>query len=243
MNSLALSYQAAGKLDLALPLYEEVLKLTEARLGADHPDTLACTYNLAVGYGDVGKLDLALPLHRRAAAGVEKLRFQHPSAARIVSNLIGIYEHLKQYDRSEPWRRKWLAVVKERSGPDSVAYAGELRILGRNLLAQKKWADAELVVREFLAVCEKKQPDAWTTFDGQSMLGAALLRQEKYAEAEPLLLKGYEGLKQRQAAIPPGSPSVVEALARLVLLYRATGQKDREEAYRKHLDQLRNPGP
>jgi hypothetical protein len=41
----------AGKLDLALPLQEEALKLMKARLGPDHPDTLACMHNLAVAVG------------------------------------------------------------------------------------------------------------------------------------------------------------------------------------------------
>ena len=40
MNNLALGYQAAGKLDKALPLFEETLTLTKAKLGPDHPDTL-----------------------------------------------------------------------------------------------------------------------------------------------------------------------------------------------------------
>ena len=39
MHDLALGYQDAGKLDLALPLDEETLMLTKAKLGADHPDT------------------------------------------------------------------------------------------------------------------------------------------------------------------------------------------------------------
>jgi len=34
------------------------------------------------------------------------------------------------------------------------------------------------------------------------MLGAALLGQKKYAEAEPLLIDGYEGMKQREQTIP-----------------------------------------
>ena len=50
--------------------------------------------------------------------------------------------------QAEPWRRKWLAVVKERSGADSLPYAGELSALGLNLLHQKKWVAAEVVLRE-----------------------------------------------------------------------------------------------
>ena len=37
MNSLARAYYDAGKLDLALPLLEETLKLMKAELGPEHP--------------------------------------------------------------------------------------------------------------------------------------------------------------------------------------------------------------
>jgi len=33
------------------------------------------------------------------------------------------------------------------------------------------------------------------------MLGGSLLGQKRYAEAEPLLLSGYEGMKQRQRSL------------------------------------------
>ena len=62
MHNLAFGYHAAGKLELALPLLEETLKLSKAKLGADHLDTLGGMDNLAMGYRAVGKLDLALPL-------------------------------------------------------------------------------------------------------------------------------------------------------------------------------------
>jgi len=39
------------------------------------------------------------------------------------------------------------------------------------------------------------------------MLGEALLLQKKYTEAEPLLLQGYEGMKLREAMIPPRARS------------------------------------
>src|SRR5581483_4689581 len=141
MSNLALGYRAAGKLDLALPLYEETLKLRQAKLGADHLSTLTSMNNLALGYRDAGKLDLALPLVQEAAAAIEKRRFQYEYAGRIVSNLIDCHERLKQFDQAEAWRRKWLAVVKERSGADSLPYATQLSALGRNLLRQKKWTD------------------------------------------------------------------------------------------------------
>ncbi|MFO0842616.1 MAG: tetratricopeptide repeat protein [Gemmataceae bacterium] len=227
MAGIAVGYQAAGKLDLALPLFEETLKLTKAKLGPDHPNTLASMHNLAAGYQAAGKLDLALPLFEEAASGFEKRRFRHELTWPIVSNTIRAYEAAGQYEKAGEWRRKWLGFVKEQSGAESPAYADVLAVWGLGLLERKQWAEAVPVLRECLAIREKTQPDAWTTFNMQSMLGGALLGRKKFADAEPLLVKGYEGMKAREKAIPPqGSTRIPDALDRLVELYTATNKPD-----------------
>src|SRR6266481_5960578 len=99
-----------------------------------------------------------MPLFQKAAAAIEKLQFMDQHAGSIVAKLIACHERLKQYDQAETWRRKWLAVVKERLGAESPAHAGELAALGMNLLAQKKFADAEPILRECLAIRAKKEP-------------------------------------------------------------------------------------
>ena len=65
MNNLAKAYQVAGKLDLAIPLFEKTLKLQEAKLGPDHPSTLTTMGNLATAYGTARKLDRAIPLFEK----------------------------------------------------------------------------------------------------------------------------------------------------------------------------------
>ncbi len=236
-GNLAVAYRAAGKVEKAVPLYEETLRLIKARFGADHPDTLTCMGNLAGGYRAIGKLDKAVPIYEEAARSLEKRRFQHPHAFYIVNDLIGCYEQLEKFDQAEVWRRKCLAVVKQVAGGDSLPYAAELAALGLNLLQQKKWTDAEPVLRESLALREKKAADDWTTFNTKSMLGGALLGQQKYADAEPLLLAGYEVMKKQEAKIPPqGKVRLVEALERLVQLYEATDTKDEAARWRKELE-------
>ena len=91
-------------------------------------------------------------------------------------------------------------------------------------------------LRDCLAIRKKQEPDAWTTFNTQSMLGAALLGQQKYAEAEPLLVQGYEGMKQRAAKNPAnGEVRLTDALERLVQLYDATRNTAEAERWRKEL--------
>ena len=197
MNNLAFSYSAAGKLDLALPLCEENLKLHRTKLGADHPQTLISMGNLAV-----------------------------------------VYDKFKKFDKTELLLTEQLASVKTKSSVDSPAYSSALAALGLNLLYQKKWTDAEPIIRECLAIREQTEPDEWRTFNAKSLLGGVLLGQKKYDEAEPLLLVGYEGLKLREAKIPPPPKDRLlrEAVERLVQLYEATGKPDEADKWRKTLE-------
>ena len=55
-NNLADAYQSAGRLDRAIPLYEQTLADRERVLGPDHPDTLASRNNLAYAYQSAGGL-------------------------------------------------------------------------------------------------------------------------------------------------------------------------------------------
>ena len=164
--------------------------------------------------------------------------FLHQYAGRIVPNTFRAYEEAKQLDKAEAWRRKWAAVVKERAGAESAAYASELAPLGRNLLLQKKYSDAEPTLRECVERREKlvknKQVVPWQLASAQSMLGTVLAGQQKYAAAEPLLLRGYQGLKDDERQIPaPAKYNLTEARQRLVLLYEAWGKPDEAAKWRK----------
>ena len=82
MIKLATAYLAAGKFDLAQPLYEETLALMKVKLGPDHPDTLNSMNHLAISYRQAGKLDLALPLHEEALGLLKaKLGPDHPATS------------------------------------------------------------------------------------------------------------------------------------------------------------------
>ncbi len=74
------------------------------------------------------------------------------------------------------------------------------------------------------------------------MLGAVLLGQKKHAEAEPLLRKGYEGMKRREAKIAPQEKiRLAEAAERLIALYETTGRSAEAEKLRPELNRLRSP--
>src|SRR5262249_41284323 len=120
--------------------------------------------------------------------------------------------------------------------------AQHLAVDGQNLLQQQKWSEAERAIRKSLALREKVLPDDWITFNSRSMLGGALLGQKKYAEAEPLLLAGYEGMKQREKSIPSGGEvRLAQAVERLVQLYEALDKKDEVARWTKEREALPVP--
>jgi tetratricopeptide (TPR) repeat protein/tRNA A-37 threonylcarbamoyl transferase component Bud32 len=244
-DNLAGLYLGQGKYDRAESLYKEVLDAQTAKLGADHPDSLRSKNNLAATYKAQGKYDRAEPLYRDVIEGArKKLGLAHPNTQSCLRALSECYEAMGQPARGEPLLHELADFWKQKAGEDSPQYAEQLAALGANLLLQKKATEAEAVLRPGLAIRQRTAPDAWTTFNTESLLGGALLLQQKHADAEPMLLQGYEGMKQREAKIPPAARSrLIGALERLVQLYDAWGKKDQADAWRKQLDAVRPKKP
>ena len=238
MNNLAAAYRNAGKLDLAVPLFEETLKMTKAKLGPEHPRTLISMINLASGYQASGKLDLALPLYVEALR-VQKVKLgpEHPDTMVSMHNLAIAYREHGEPNMAIPLLEETLKRKKAKSGPDHPDTLASMDSLEVAYLESGKLDLAASLLRECLTTREKTQPDEWTTFCAKSTLGGALLCQKKYAEAVPLLLAGYEGMKQREAKIPPPDKvRLTEALERLVQVYVALEKKDEASKWRKELE-------
>jgi tetratricopeptide (TPR) repeat protein len=141
-------------------------------------------------------------------------------------------------DERRAWEAFWKDVdaLLKRFGAVDPETAGIMAVRGLSLIQQGKWAEAEPVLRECLAIREKVQPDEWSTFNTRSLLGGSLLGQKRYAEAEPLIVSGYEGMKAREARIPPpGMPRLAEGAERVIRLYEEWGKKDKAAEWRTKL--------
>jgi len=161
-----------------------------------------------------------------------------------MNNLAAAYRASGQLDKAVPLFKETLHKQKAKLGAEHPHALGTMATLGLALLHQKKWADAEPILRDCLAGRQKQDPNSWLTFNTQSMLGGALLGQKKYAEAEPLLVKGYEGLKGREKTIPaPAKIRLHEALDRLIELYTATNKPDEAKKWRAERAKYPNAAP
>jgi eukaryotic-like serine/threonine-protein kinase len=231
MNNLAAAYWSARQLDKSVPLFEETLKLRERRLGRQHSDTQETVANLGVNHKDAGRVPEALPLLEEAFQSAKT----SPTLRWVGPQLLDGYVKAGKSAQAAQLVAELLAEVRKQLPADSPQLAGTLAPLGMSLIQANAFAEAQALLRECLAIREKTQPDAWTTFNTMSMLGGALLSQKKYAEAQPLLLKGYEGMKQREKSIPRvggGDLRIPEALDRLIELYTATNKPDEAKKWR-----------
>jgi tetratricopeptide (TPR) repeat protein len=80
-----------------------------------------------------------------------------------------------------------LAAARKTLRGDSLQLAVVLYQHAVGLLELKAWADAEPILRECLAIYEKRDPNGERTRHARRMIGEALLGQAKYADAAPLL--------------------------------------------------------
>jgi tetratricopeptide (TPR) repeat protein len=163
---------------------------------------------LAAAYAEAGQFTNAIRVQQEAIALLQNEQQKKDYASR-----------LKLYESGIPYRNPALLAQQTSA-----------------LLANGKFAEAEPLARECLAIREKQNSDDWLTFNARSLLGGILLGQKKYAEAEPLLLAAYQGMKQREARIPTnGRPRLKETLQRLVQICDATERPDQAAEWKQKL--------
>ena len=130
--------------------------------------------------------------------------------------------------------QKALRLCKTKLGSENPDFAGTLAELCLTLNRQGKFAEAEPLLRQALVIFEKHQPNNWSYFYTQTLLGAALAGQKNYSAAEPLLVQGYQGMKEHENGIPGNRVRKLDdALDRLVQYYEASGHPDQAAEWRR----------
>jgi serine/threonine protein kinase len=238
MSNLATAYRKAGRLTDAIRQFEEAVPAFQAKLGSNHPSTITCMLNLSLAYQDAGRLPDAIKLLEQVVPAFKaRLGPDHPNTLKSINNLAVAYRNAGRLPESIRLFEEVIPVCKTKLGPDHPDTAAIMGNLADAYLKFGQPAKAASMLREELAIQEKTQPDGWATFDTRSLLGGALLAQKEYADAEPLLLKGYQGMKEREARIPaPSRVRRIQALERLVRLYDEWGKKDEAAKWRKELE-------
>jgi hypothetical protein len=146
--------------------------------------------------------------------------------------LAAAYEEAGDFTHAEPLLQSLLEELpssskSEHAEPDRQFAGSVLAAYGRALQGQMKYAEAEPLLRESLAI-RRGLPEDWARFDAMSMLAESLSAQKKDAEVEVLLLDAIEGLLKHKEDFPlflPADP-VCETTVRLSDYYTRHGQSD-----------------
>ena len=198
MNNLGSAYRTAGKLDLAVPLLEEALKLMKAKLGPQHPNTLSCMSNLGLAYQVAGKLDQAVPLFEETLRLTEaSLGHEHPSTILSMANLGEVYRLSDRLDQALPLLEEALKLGERKLGHDDQDMITIMNNLALAFWQAKRFDKSIPMLKETL----KRREAKLGRQDPQTLQSAALLGWNykdagRLTEALPLLEEGHLASKK-----------------------------------------------
>ncbi|AWM36408.1 Serine/threonine-protein kinase PknB [Gemmata obscuriglobus] len=241
--NLASAYRQTGRVEKAIPLLERGLERQGAALGKDHPSVLTTMTGLANAYKVAGRHDKAIPLYqsalerRKAAQGDS-----HPDTVASIGNLGAGYAAAGRHAEAVATLEQFVAAQRKQLPPARLAAL--LTLVGPELGRCGRPDLHEAYLREAVATYETSEPGGWRAAGARAQLGGLLLAQKKYADAEPLLVKGYEGLKAKENEIPRASAArLPETLDRLIELFTATKKPDDVEKWRRERAKYAVPKP
>jgi serine/threonine protein kinase len=239
VSLLAMDYRKAGRWDVSTSLVEELIERAQAVYGPTHPLTLGAMHTLAMNYGDMDRLAESLALHEKVLRLNEAANGpRHESTNWALRTFAQACQRAGELDRAERLLQEALEVERKRADSPGrrrgIADTHGWQAVNR--LLQEKYADAEPLAREVVATYGEQCSDDHRYFYWMSVHGAALCGLGRYAEAEPLLLRGYEGQKEREAIMPATERRrMTEAGQRVAFFYRLTQQPEKAQAWLERL--------
>jgi hypothetical protein len=161
LAALAFEYRLAHELLTSSQLYDQLLPRFDDVFGADHFETLHLLHNHALTLQESRRPNEAIASSEQLLTRLERSGFEVQESPYFVHHAFAILEGSGLHANAEPWRRKWLATVKQREGPDAEATLRETHGLAVNLMQQQKWAQAEPLLLEWYAALTRQaaKPD------------------------------------------------------------------------------------
>jgi serine/threonine protein kinase/Tfp pilus assembly protein PilF len=227
-----------GKLDKAEDALRESLAMVRDLFGNEHVDVAETLHKLASLLRQRGKLAESEDAFKQALAMNRKLLGDnHPETILTFNNLRVILVDVGKLEEAERLGQEQISAMRAHPPDDPQDFADALGGLASTLVTEKKFSQAEPLARECLAIRETKSPEDWHAPSARIALGGVLVGLQRYGDAEPLLLRGYQGLKDGQAQIPARAKgNLGVALQRLVDLCEATGQTNQTKKWKLELE-------
>ncbi len=222
-NTLGTTYWYLGEDARAIRQHEGALALREAKLGADHLDTLQSRDSLANVYWSSDRAAEAIRLHEQNLKQFEaKLGADHPDTLSSRNNLAAAYwsagrttEAIRLHEQTLKQREAKLGA----DHPDTLTSRNNLAIA---YLAAGRTAEAIRLHGQNLKQSEAKLgPNHPQTLNSRTNLAGAYWSAGHFAEAIPLF---EQTLKQQEAKLGPNHPDTLLTMANLGVNYRDAGR-------------------
>ncbi len=229
-----------GRFAEAEPLLRDALAAIERVEKGDRIEPNGPRFILARSLFGQAKYQEALPyfqeVARREQEMLPKLGPGVKSNLRpALDYLAHTYQALDRNEEAEQCLKQLQDIVNK---DESLEKAGALANQGHSLIQEKKYLEAESILRESLELRMKHQADHWSRYNVESLIGECLLGQGKLADAEPLLISGYKGMMQHEEDCH--KLRLPEAAQRLVNLYELLGQNSKAEEWTVALEEHRS---
>ena len=225
----------AGDYSGAEPLYREAIAVARKGYGDQHSETARMQSGLGWMYVRAGDYAKAEPLLREALAFQRKaLGVDHDATRGTLTSLARALNGLGDFAAAEVAAREAIASYEKQAS--SRAIGSPLAALGESLLERRQFSAAAATLQQARDGLAKSPPTAkWLAADVDSLFGAALAGQQQVTEAEPLLVGGYEGLRDA-----PGTPPsrLRKSIDRLIAFYVATGRPAEAAPWRARLQAI-----
>ena len=222
-NNLAGTYRASGRLDKAIPLYEQILEDSIRVLGTDHPGTLTSRLNLAGAYQAAGRLDEAITLKKQILADAMRIMGpDSPGASAARNNLAATYRDAGRLNEAITLYKQNLDNVARVMGPHHPETLASRHSLASAYRDTGRLDEAiplfERNLTDFIRILGPDRPD---TFTSRSTLASAYREAGRLDEAIRLF---EQNLEDRTRALGPAHPVTLTSRNNLANAYREAGR-------------------
>ncbi|HRX83742.1 MAG TPA: serine/threonine-protein kinase [Phycisphaerae bacterium] len=243
-NEVGTIYYNLSAFGAAAEQYATALRLWEAELGPDHPDTLKAVNNLGQSLQHLQRTDEAEALYRRALEGrVRVLGEGDPAALASMNNLANLLRGTGRMEEAEALLRRALAAqlrVLGATHKDTLITTGNLAAL---LLKRGELDEAVGLYRQVHETCRRTLgADHVMTLQAASRLAEALRRTDALVEAETLQVETVQACVR---TLGPAHGDTIHARRVLARIYASQGRRtDAAEQLTDALEALQtSPSP
>ncbi len=213
-HNLARVYDQQGKYEKALGYDENALKISEEKLGADHPNIAATYNNMALIYDKQGNYEKALAYYKKALKICEeKLGADHLDTAITYNNIAEVYNDQGKYEKALAYYEKALKICKEKLGADHPDIASIYNNMANVYNGQGNYEKALEYCEQALKVREEKlgtdHPSTATTYYN---IAWVYREQGDYENALKLAGKAYRIFCQRLGVTHPNTKICLQTL-------------------------------